>query len=134
MARFHFNEIEFEHECEPDLKFCDSVSNFESMLTLVSLPNLHIPEPTLISVHANLELESLILHSNILLMGTECEHQFFDLDSIFESNLNLKLLLDLNQVPESVLVLAPLTLDPESTILPKSHSIMDQKCHKMTRG
>ena len=49
LASFHFNEIELEYECDSDLQFCDSVSNFKSMLTLTFLPNLEcIPEPTLI--------------------------------------------------------------------------------------
>ena len=33
LASLYFDEIELEHECELDLQFCDSISNFESMLT-----------------------------------------------------------------------------------------------------
>ena len=33
-ASFHFNEIELEHECEPDLQIYDSVSISEFMLIL----------------------------------------------------------------------------------------------------
>ena len=40
LASFSFNEIEFECECDADPQPCDSVPIFESMLTLVSLPNL----------------------------------------------------------------------------------------------
>ena len=39
LASFHFNEIEVDYECEPDPQFCDSVPIFESILTLVYLPN-----------------------------------------------------------------------------------------------
>jgi len=38
LASFHFNEIELECENDPKPKLCDSVSNFESMLTAVSYP------------------------------------------------------------------------------------------------
>jgi len=40
LAKFSFNEIEHKCECDPDPQPCDSVSIFESILTLVSLPNL----------------------------------------------------------------------------------------------
>ena len=33
LASLHFNEIELEYECEPDLQLCDSILIFESMLT-----------------------------------------------------------------------------------------------------
>ena len=49
LASFNFNEIELDCECEPDPQLCDLISNFESMLTPVSLPNLD-PKPTLIPV------------------------------------------------------------------------------------
>jgi len=71
---FYFNEIELEHECEPNLQFCDSVQNFESMLTPVILPNLDpFPEPTLILVPIDFEIEPPILKIHNLLMGKECE-------------------------------------------------------------
>ena len=48
-ASFHFNEIELENKCDTDYQCCDSVSLFESMLTLLSLPDLNPNlEPTLI--------------------------------------------------------------------------------------
>ena len=40
LASFYFNEIELEDECGTNFQCCDSVSLFESMLTLVSLPEL----------------------------------------------------------------------------------------------
>ena len=62
LTSFHFNEIEFEHERELDLPFCDSISNFESMLTSVSLLDLDpILKPTLILLSIKFEHESLIL-------------------------------------------------------------------------
>ena len=49
LESFHFNEIELDHECEPDPQLFDSVSIFESMLTPVFLPNLdQFSEPTFI--------------------------------------------------------------------------------------
>ena len=68
------NEIELEHECDPDLQFCDSIPNFESILTLVSLPDLdHIFESTFILVPVNLEHEKPISQSHVPLMGNEYE-------------------------------------------------------------
>ena len=56
MASFHFNEIELDYECEPDPELCDSVSVFESILTLVFLSNLHqFSELTFIHVPIDLE-------------------------------------------------------------------------------
>jgi len=40
LASFHFNEIELEHECDPDPQLCDSILIFESILTQVSFPKL----------------------------------------------------------------------------------------------
>jgi len=58
--------IELEHECDPDLQFCDLVSNFESILTPVSLLDLaHIVEPKLILVPISLEHELSIFESHI---------------------------------------------------------------------
>jgi len=60
LASFHFNKIEHEHECELDLQFCDSVPNFESMLTSISLPDMDpIPDPILIPVPIDLEHDHL---------------------------------------------------------------------------
>ena len=74
IGKFHFNEIELEHECDLNPQFCDSVSIFYSMLTLVSLPDLdHVPEPTLTPVPINLEHEPTILESHIPFMRNECE-------------------------------------------------------------
>jgi len=88
LTSYHFNKIEL----EPDLQFCNSVPNFESMLTLVSILDLdHISEPTLIPVSINLEHEQPILKSHIPLMEKECEIQFFDLDPPLKPNLTLEL-------------------------------------------
>jgi len=68
LVNFHFSEIELEQERDPDLQFCDSVLNFESMLTPTFLPDLdHTPEPTLIPVPISLEHEPSILKSHITL-------------------------------------------------------------------
>ena len=73
--------IELDCECDPDPQFCDSVSKFESILTLLSLPNLDPnPEPMFILEPIILEHEPLILDSHIPLMENECEFQPFDLD------------------------------------------------------
>jgi len=56
LTSFYFNEIEFEHESDSNPQLCDFVPNFESMLTLISLPDLeHIIEPTIIPAPINLE-------------------------------------------------------------------------------
>ena len=39
LVSFHFNEIKLEDECDTNSQYCDSVPLFESMLTLVSLPD-----------------------------------------------------------------------------------------------
>jgi len=39
LASFHFNEIELEDECDTDFQYYDSAPLFESILTLVSLPD-----------------------------------------------------------------------------------------------
>ena len=39
LESFSFNENELECECDPDPQLCDLVLNFESMLTMVFLPN-----------------------------------------------------------------------------------------------
>ena len=91
MARFYFNEIELDCECEPNPQLCDSVPMFESMLTPVFLPNLdQIPEPTFIPVPINLKIEAPILDSHIPLMGKECKYQFLNLDSTLEPKLTLE--------------------------------------------
>jgi len=52
LASFHFNELKLEHECDPDLQFSDSVPNFKSRLTPVTLSDLdHLLEPTLNPVY-----------------------------------------------------------------------------------
>ena len=74
MVSFPFNEIELECECDPDPQPYNLIFIFDCMLTLVSLPNLdQIQEPTFIHVPIDLEIESPILDSHILLIGKECE-------------------------------------------------------------
>jgi len=81
LAGFHFNEIELEDEYDTTSQCCDSVSLFEPMLTLVSLPDLDpILKPTLIPIPIELEHESLILDNHIPWLKNECELQFYDLD------------------------------------------------------
>ena len=85
LASFHFNEIELEYECEPDLQLCDSILIFKSMLILTSLPKLDpFSQPTLILVSIDFEIEPPLLDSHFSLMGIECKIKFFDLDSTLE--------------------------------------------------
>jgi len=74
LASFHFKKIEFEYECDLDPQLCDSILIFESILTLVSLPNLDtFPEPTFIPVPIYFKIELPILVSHVSLMRKECE-------------------------------------------------------------
>jgi len=73
LASFHFKKIELDCECEPDPQLYDLILIFESILTVVSLPDLDsIPKPTLIPVPIELEIEALIFDSHIQLMRKEC--------------------------------------------------------------
>jgi len=73
------------------------------MLPTLPLPKLdHILEP--IPIPTNLEIEPSIFDNHIPLMGKECKYQFLDLESAFKLKLTLELKLDLNYIPESVLV------------------------------
>ena len=120
-------KLKFEHACDPDLQLCDSVLIFKSILTPVSLPNLdHILGLTLIPIPINLEHEPSILESHNPLMRNEYEPLLFDLHPTLEPNMTLESLLDLNQLPESVLVPVPLTLEPKSTISPIHIQLLDQ--------
>ena len=59
LASFPFNEIEL--ECDPNSQLCDSVFIFESLLILVSEPNLdQFSEPTFIPVYIDIDIESPI--------------------------------------------------------------------------
>jgi len=73
-----------------------------------------VPEPL------TLEPKSTILPSHIPLRENEDEpeFQFLDLDLILEPILTPGLLLNLSQIPESVLIPEPLTPEPKSTISP----------------
>ena len=112
MISFLFKKIEFDCECDPDPQLSGSV--FESMLTLVSLPNLNpISKPTLIPIPIELEHESLIFYSHILLLENECELEFYDLDQTHELTLTLKPKLDLSFILESVSVPIPFIIEPK---------------------
>ena len=94
------------------------------MLTSTSLPKLDsLPEPILIPVSMNFEIEPLLFDSHILLMGTECEIKFFDLDSTFEPKLTLELKVDFLEL---VLVPEPIILEPKLTIPPSHILLLDQ--------
>ena len=122
LASFHFNEIELERECELDFQFCDSVPNFKSMLTLVSLTDLDpIPEPAPILVPIDLEHEPPILKSYIPLMEKECENINY---LIWKQLLNQNWLSNPKIIFfELVMVPEPITLEPKSTI-PPSHILL----------
>ena len=108
MTSFHFNEIELEHECDPNPQLCDSIPIFEFMLTPVSVPKLDsFPELTLIPVSIDLEIEPPPLDSHTSMMGKECEIKFFDLNSTLEQKLTLEPKTELVIVPE------PITLEPK---------------------
>jgi len=65
LESFYFYEIELEQECDTS-QFCDSVSNFESILTHVLLSKLsNMLEPGLIFMPVILEIESPILQNHI---------------------------------------------------------------------
>jgi len=116
LASFSFNEIELECECDPDPQPCASVPIFESMLTLVSLPNFdQFSEPIFIPMPIDLEIESPFLDNHISLMEKECKFHFFDLDSILKPKPTLEPKLDLSLIPRSVLVPIPFISEPKSS-------------------
>ena len=92
LASFNFNEIELDRESEPDHQLCDLVSNVESMLTSVSLPNLDsIPEPALTPIPIYYRIESLIVDGHIpYMMNHECDFKFFDLEPTLELDQTLE--------------------------------------------
>ena len=59
-------------------------------------------------------------------MGKECESQFLNLDSTFKPKLTLEPKLDLNHIPESVLVPIPIIQELKSSILQNHISLLDQ--------
>ena len=121
LTSFNFNEIELDCECEPDTKLCDLLSNFESKLIPLSLPNLDlILEPTLIPVPVYYEIGSPILDGHIRLMDHEYEFRFFDFEPTLEQNPTLEPKFDF---PEPILVPEPITLEPKS-ITSSSHILL----------
>jgi len=124
LATFNFNEIELYCECEPDPQLCDLISNFESILTLVSLPNLgSISEPTLIPIPVYYEIGSFILGSHIHLMDHEYELNFFDLEPTYEPNPTLEPKFDFF---EPVLVPNPIILKRKSITSSSQILLLDQ--------
>jgi len=124
LASFYFNEIELEHECDPDPQLYDSISIFESMLTLVSLPKLgSFFEPTLIPVSINFENEPPLLNSHISLMGKKCEIKFFDLDSTLKPKPTVEPKVDF---PELILVPKLFISEPKSSIPQNNILLLDQ--------
>ena len=64
----------------------NSISHFDSILTSVSLLDFVLfPKSVLNPVLVHFEVKSLIFYDHTSLMRKVGEHQFFDLDSIFES-------------------------------------------------
>ena len=103
LASYFFLEIEIEHESDLEPQVGSSISLFDSIMTLVSLPHFFsILESTLNPISIHHEIESPIFYDHILLMWKVCEHQFFCLDPIFESILTLtfKSRLDLSHIHE----------------------------------
>ena len=86
LASYPFPKIELELESDPEPQVGNSISLFDSIMTLVP-------------VHR--EIESPISYDHTSLMGKVCEHQFFGLDPIFEPILTPRYesRLDLSQFP-----------------------------------
>ena len=75
LASYPFLEIELELESDPETQVGDSISLFDSIMTLVSLQDyFHIPESTLNPVPVHREIESPIFYDHIPLMGKVYEH------------------------------------------------------------
>jgi len=73
-----------------------------------------------------LEHEPPILDSHILLLGIECELQFYDLDQTHEPTPTLEIKLDFSFIFESILVPIPFIVKPKSSILQNHISLLDQ--------
>jgi len=74
------------------------------------------------------EIESPISYGHTLLMGKVCEHQFFDLDLIFEpiSTLFFESRLDLSQILESLSIFVPILFESKSIISQNHISLLDK--------
>ena len=89
MGSYPFPEIETEPEYDPEPHVSHSISLFDSIMTPISLPNVFsIPKSTN-PVPVHYEIESPISYDHTSLLGKVCEHQFFNLDPIFEPILTL---------------------------------------------
>ena len=87
-----------------------------------------ILESTLSPVPVHCEIESPISYDHTSLMEKVCEHQFFNLDPIFEPILTLivESRLDLSQIPESVNVFVPVSFESKSIISQNHTSLLDK--------
>ena len=80
-ASYHFSKIELELESDPEPQIGNSISLFDSIMTLISLPNFFsIPKSTLNPAPVHREIESPISYDHTSLMGKVCELQFFGLN------------------------------------------------------
>ena len=115
LASSHFYEIEPNEICDLDSQICcDRVQIPESILTPVLLPDLgNLLESVLIPTPIIPELESPIV-SHIPLWENDCglAFQLLDLDPLLEPSSTPEPLLDLSHLPESILVPAPIILEP----------------------
>jgi len=113
-------------------QFSDSIPIFESIVTPVFFSDLkHISKSILIFMPINLELESLILHNHISLMAIDGKWMCTRLSTfLFRpnswTNFDSRTLLDLNQIPKSVVVPEPLTLEPKLIISPNHIQLLDK--------
>ena len=75
LASYPFPEIEIEPECDPESHVSNSISLFDLIMILVSLPDFFsIPESTLNPVPVHREIESSISNDHTSLLGKVCEH------------------------------------------------------------
>ena len=119
LVSYPFPEIELKLESEPESQVGNSISLFDSIMTPIFLPDFFsIPESILNHVPVHCEIESPIFYDHISLMGKVCEHQFFDLDPIFEPILTppFESRLDLSQIHESVSIFVPVPFESKSII------------------
>ena len=85
LVSYPFPEIKLELESDPEPHVGDSISLFDSIMILVSLPDFFtIPELTLNHVLVHCEIGSPISYDHTSMMEKVCEHQFFGLEPIFE--------------------------------------------------
>jgi len=67
LASYPFPEIELEHECDPEPQLNNLISLFDSILTLVSLPDFNrFPDSVLNPVPVHRKIESPIFHDQYI--------------------------------------------------------------------